>query len=632
MHSELRGWKRWLLAALAGSLILSLAVVDAVMLSVGQALAAPMLQNEEDLGACADLNEEDLRGELNVIAQQIFAADENGIDLEVMVDEAWRELGMDRLIDRQVDAAIARVRRDEETLDKFLSGWSPDKAEELTYLVAAAVFDSEEFRQAIDKLSARVAARIEARISALAAESVAVNLLCLRQFIDRHYAEAVVVAFATDISQSASDADLVTANDLENGIMSVIDLHKTALGGVGVIIAVQIARRIAVRIARDLSERVAGRISLRILGRVGTEVIPLVGWIVGAGLIIYDVIDSLDGALPQIQKSLKEEEVKAAIREEIVASAEPELRQAMPLLAREIANDLYGEWLDFKRKHRQILALAEENPAFEAILSQADDLGQVAELVDVALASVGRKALEQAIDDGSFAAVLALPSAGAVILAGSGSFQTTLAWGELAGPDLDRVVESELYRYQDPSALNRALLGELLDIDDPAVIAKLGGLDQPSIATLLDVSTASLNELAYSLTPYELAQLATTLDGMDQAGRNQLVTIIVADPEVVAMLTRPEMQRYIQSGRDLNAAIAFLNGPGDAGGYVNDLFRLATRRVSLDLFAAKYGWPLTIMAILGPIVVALALASALLGFIFRPITSVIGLFGGGRRS
>jgi hypothetical protein len=38
------------------------------------------------------------------------------------------------------------------------------------------------------------------------------------------------------------------------------------------------------------------------------------------------------------------------------------------------------------------------------------------------------------------------------------------------------------------------------------------------------------------------------------------------------------------------------------------------------------------MAILGPIVVALALASALLGYIFRPIAGAIGLFGGRRRS
>ena len=333
-----------------------------------------------------------------------------------------------------------------------------------------------------------------------------------------------------------------------------------------------------------------------------------------------------------IQKSLKEEKVKAAIREEIVASAEPELRQEMPVLAREIANDLYSEWLDFKRKHRQVLALAEENPAFAEILAQADDLGQVAELVDVALASVGRKALEEAIDDGSFAAMLALPPSAAVILADSGSFETTLAWGELAGPDLDRVVESDLYQYQDPAALNRALLDDLLDIGDPAVIAKLGGLDQPSIATLLDVSMASLNELAYSLTPGELAQLAAILEGMDAPGRNQLVTVIVSDPEVVTMLARPEMQRYIQSGRDLGAAIAFLNGPGDAGGYANDLFRLATRRVPLDLFAAKYGWPLTVIAVLLPAVLALALIFALLGFIFRPITGAWRLFGGGRRS
>jgi len=179
-------------ALLAGMLVLSLFVVDATLLFPTVAQAAPSGQGDADFQACDELDEADLRGELNVIAQQIFAADENGIDLDAMVDEQWDELGLDRVVDRRIDAAVAAVRQDEDALNKFLSGWSPDKAEELTYLVAGNVFDSEEFRQAIDRLSAAVAVQIEARIAELAAESVSVNLLCLQQFVDRSSSTATI--------------------------------------------------------------------------------------------------------------------------------------------------------------------------------------------------------------------------------------------------------------------------------------------------------------------------------------------------------------------------------------------------------------------------------------------------------
>ena len=80
--------------------------------------------------ACAELDEAQVRSELNVIAQEIFATDANGIDLDAIIDRQWDVLGMDALVDRQVDEAVREVRRDEELLDTFLSGWSPERAAE----------------------------------------------------------------------------------------------------------------------------------------------------------------------------------------------------------------------------------------------------------------------------------------------------------------------------------------------------------------------------------------------------------------------------------------------------------------------------------------------------------------------
>ncbi len=74
-------------------------------------------------------------------------------------------------------------------------------------------------------------------------------------------------------------------------------------------------------------------------------------------MIVYDVLDSLDGALPQIQESLQSPDAKLLVRDEIVSSLEPELQRELPQIARDVANDLYAEWLDFKRQYRQVLAL-----------------------------------------------------------------------------------------------------------------------------------------------------------------------------------------------------------------------------------------------------------------------------------
>ncbi len=583
---------------------------------------APLDARQAEFDACAELDEAALRGELNAIAQGIFAADVNGIDLDAIIDRQWDDMAMDALVDRVVDDAIDQVGRDEELLDKMLSGWSPTRAEELTRTVAERAFSSEAFRQAIDDLAQGVAAEIEGEIALLTAESISINLLCLRQFIDRHYSDAIVTAFAADIRQRAGDAELLGEGDLSNGVLAVIDLHKTALGGVGVIVASQLARRIAVRIGQRVSQRVTGRITARLLGRVGTELIPIVGWIIGTGLIVYDVVDSLDGALPQIEESLKEEEIKATIRAEIGATVAPELRQELPLLAREISNDLYAAWLDFRRKYRQVLTLADENPAFNEILAQSNDLANAAEWVDAALGAAGRSALDAAIADGSLAVVLALPPAAVEIMVQSGSFQTVLDWAALAGSDLDAVVAAELHKHQTPDELERDQLQALLALDDPSMIAKLALLTPMELDALLEISSAGLRELASVLTADELSRLAAILPGLDQTARNRLISVVTDDPGAMTMLARPEVRAYLASGKDFGSALAFLRGPSDVMGFANDVLRLVTNQISTALFATKYGWPLTVTGLALPVLLALALV----GLILRPFLGLAGLF------
>ncbi|MCB0069235.1 MAG: hypothetical protein KDD77_18860, partial [Caldilineaceae bacterium] len=199
------------------------------------------------------------------------------------------------------------------------------------------------------------------------------------------------------------------------------------LGGIGVIIAAQITRKIVTSIANRVSQRVAGRIAGRILGRAGSTVIPVAGWIVGTGMIVYDIYDSRDGALPQIQNSLKSTNVKNGVSEEIEAAIRPELATEIPSLARSVANDLFAEWRTVKRNIQQVLEIAAEDEDFAALLAGLGSQEQLAKLVavvSVVMTDGGRSVLDAAVADGTLARVLDLPDAAVTLVRESGSLQT----------------------------------------------------------------------------------------------------------------------------------------------------------------------------------------------------------------
>ncbi|MCB0045169.1 MAG: hypothetical protein KDD92_07060 [Caldilineaceae bacterium] len=596
-------------------------------LAPGGNLRAQATSTSPAFEACADLNEEDLRSELNRISQEIFTeGSPNEIDLDAVVARQWTALGMDAVVNRAVDAGVDHVTQNEDLLDKFLSGWSPGKAEELTRAVAQDAFNQEPFRQAIDELATAVAGEIEEEMARLSAESVSINLLCLREFIDRHYSTAIVNAFAADMRQTTANINLADSAAVDSGIMAVVDLHKNALGGVGVIVVTQITRRIVISITRRISARVAGRITTRILGRIGTDLIPVVGWIIGAGLIVYDVMENLDGALPQIRDSLKSEEVKAAIRSEVALSVEPELRRELPVLAREIANDLYNAWLDFQRKYRQVLTLAEQDPDFATLVSRTDDLPKLAEMTDEVLRQSGADGLHRAVVDGSLEAAAQLPSVAVEMLAELGSLETVLAWGELAGADFGVMAAAELYKYQQPGDLDPELLHDLLALDDPGLISELALLQPDQMRTLLTLSRAGLRDLTAALSVAELGQLADVLATLDVTERSRLLVVVAEDPSAVELLDQPALRRYLADGGDITKALTFLRSPADVGGYVTDILRVATRNATVRLFAAKYGGPLTAMTFGGPLLLLLVLLSIIM---LPPLFIVKLLRGGG---
>lgn len=590
--------------------------------------AAPTVQNSS-LQECDVITEETLQDELNNVTQEVVEQASANLDVARIVANQWRALEMDAVIDREVDAAVERVKGREDYWNKFLSGWSAEKAEELTLAVTTETFDSSVFREQIDALSQAVAQQIGEEIALLSAESVSAAFFCLQTFIDGNYSGALVSTFEEEVRLATEAASVNENSALDNNLLTIAGQHRTALGGVGVIIVAQVSKRIVLELGETISRRVAGRIVGRVLGKAGATIIPVAGWLIGAGMIAYDVYTSRDGALPQIQETLKSEEVKAGIRDEITESIEPELARELPQIAREISNQLYNEWRDVRRNIRQVLELSNENAAFRAIvdgLTTPNELSKLVTLVGTLLPTVGRDGLLAAVDDGTFARVFQQPESSFQIIADTGSMEEALAWADEAGNLLDGVVRYEIYKHQPPTGLEKPLLEKLVALDDAAAIQTLVLLNPETLRTLLELSTTNLVTLAQQLDATEMASLAEYITVLDQNQRNQLIARISSNPETVTQLSDGRLRDYLANNRtNFDEALAFLLSPKEGLAAFADIAQVATGTTPWQLFLYKYGLgqsALVTGALILAALVALRLLLSALGWFISPITSL----------
>ncbi len=401
----------------------------------------PLYQFEE----CETIEEAALRDELNTLAQSIFVSGQDELDVAAVVDRQWIALDVDSTIEGAVSAAVDRVYADESYWSRFLSGWSADKAQEFTTQIANDAFGSEAFRAKIDVLSSSVADEISQQMTAISARSASSALLCVQSFIGNSYSDTMAGLFEAELQQQMESVDLANVDASVNPLLGA---HTKSLAGIGVIIGAQIAKKLA----QKLAQRIAGRVVGRILGKAATSIIPIAGWIIGGGLIVWDLIEGGNGALPQIQEALQEESIKAGIRSEITLTIDEELRKELPEVARAVSTDIYSAWSEFKAKYTQVIALAGENETFRALVDETDP-AEVSKLTTVVVTSeqvLGADGLQRAIADGTLEQIFRLPQEALEILRTTSSINLVLAWADLAGASLGAVVASELYKVVDP--------------------------------------------------------------------------------------------------------------------------------------------------------------------------------------
>ncbi len=487
---------------------------------------------------CSQIDAESLRQEINDLTRAVLDQGVAGIDIAAIVDRQWREMNMDAVVDAAVNDAVDRLREEEDYWSRFLSGWSVEKAREFATAVAAEAFGSSQFQDASRALSTAVAVELTDEITAMSARSASTALLCMQTYVGERYSETLFALFEKEISAGVSEVDLTVEGSLD---LSALGAHEAALTGMSVIIVTQIVRRIARKLSRDVGERIAGRVAGRVLGRLGSSIIPLAGWIIGAGFIIWDLWEGSNGALPQIERTLESEEVKAAIRAEISDAIAESLREETDDIATEISADLVDEWRNFCDRHPYLCSLPERNDTFKSLLdvTPLDGLDQLSALVDVYMQTVGENALGVALDSGAFERLLNDPPAAFEIFKATGSPEEAQAWVELSGDAIDQVAALKLYELTSPEKMTPDRLARLLAVENPQAIAILVQLEPEEMDSLLDARPVDVAATAAATSPDDLRWLLDYADRSEQYTLPQVLRDLAAGAITLDALQNP---------------------------------------------------------------------------------------------
>ena len=500
-----------------------------------------------------------MRDELNGITQSIFEPEKIRLEIEATVDRKWAELDLDSTVDAAVDAAVEKARSETDWWERVKSNWSADTTKELTEKVSTYAFGSESFVNAVNLLSEDIASELVDELRVMTAKSASSALQCVQAFIGDTFSQTMAAVLDEHIQERIDE--IVVDPDPESAtILDIIELHPELLSGVAVIVGTQLAKQFAAKMAQNI----AGKIVVRILGKLATSAIPLVGWIIGGGLIVWDVINAGEGAFPQIRAALQEDETKAELRKQIANEVHEELLAELDLteLSRSVSNDVFSQWQGFRSKYGRVLELAKTNSRFQGLLDNTpvEEVKKLADFVSVVEAKLGSARLESLLDKGQFERLLALPQEVLEMLELGVDPDVVIEWADLAGESVVLLVATELYRVASPSDFrDRADLERVLVLGDAELIQKAMLLDREERDAVLALPTVHIKQVLEALAPDELSWLAKAyLTKLNAQERNVLVDRILREPKLITELGVEFVQVTLLESQDLEETLDYI--------------------------------------------------------------------------
>lgn len=550
-----------------------------------------------DYEACQAGDERAFQASVEKITIAAMEKGLQGVDYTAAVDDEWRKLGLDQIIDKRVDVAVEEVQNETSLGTRIQSLGNKEKAQELATAVAERVYRSEAVSGAIEKLAEGVGHTVGTRIELASQDAAGPALDCLKAFLGSRYGQTV----AGVVSGNAATEFGLDPNKGSAGVDASTVLKQSTGGITGA--AILIVRRQLANMAR--------RIGQRIVGAVLSRLVSVVAGGIGLVLIAKDIWDLRNGVLPIISDEMKTPATKAMVKEELAKSLSEQIGQHVREIGSKSAERVVEIWHEFRRAHLKALELAERHDGFRQFLGnvQPAAFARLDEITSLVLGAEGESGILKRLGDGTLeTAVHKLPEPAMTIARETRSVEPALAWTAVAGDNLEKVVDYEVYRRSKPEAFTEVSLNRLFAVDDRLAISRLASIDRAARDTLFDLNANDLKTLARTLGEGELTTLAAYLTGLSDAPRERVLRAVAQDPGRMRLIAPTRVRNAILASTDQASAVDMFLRARDADtvqATIQDFVMAWEGRISPWLILERHPIPTLALAFSGLLVLLL---------------------------
>ncbi len=263
-----------------------------------------------DYEACQAQDDQSFALAIEGITQRALKSGLVGVDYHAVVGDEWRRLGLDAILDKQVDIAVEEVRNETSLGSLVRSIANKEKAQELATAVAERVYRADAVKSAIENLAAGVGSEVGKRIELASQDAAEPALTCLKSFLGPRYGTTIAGTVAGDAGQelgldpNRGEATVRPARSSSNPAQAYRCRHP----------------------GHAPATRQHGRTHrTTIVGSVLARLVSVVAGGVGLVLIAKDIWDLRKGVLPIIAEEMKSKETKSKVQEELAKSLDEQI-------------------------------------------------------------------------------------------------------------------------------------------------------------------------------------------------------------------------------------------------------------------------------------------------------------------
>lgn len=588
-------------------LFLRPAVSALLVLSLSTHVAAPAFSappmTRADYEACQSADEAGFRRAIEGLSLKALEASVKSFDYRASVDVQWRRLGMDDLLAKRIDLAVAEVRSETSWAGLAQSLVSSEKAQEIAAAVADRVYKSDVMKTAIEALATGVGTDVGRTLELAGQDAVGPSLECLRAFLGERYGATVAQIVAGGVENDFDLEATVGRATITPG--SVVQQSSQGIAGAAMILM----RRQLAKIAARVGQRLAGSILARLVS-------VAVGG-VGLVLVAKDIWELRNGVLPIVSDEMRSEATKNLVKDELARTIAEQINEHLHEIATKTADRVIEIWRGFRAAHQKALDIAERNEGFRSFLDtvKPEQLARLDEVVALVLASDGEAGVLKRLQDGSLnEAVRFLPEPAMTIARDTRSIDAALGWTALAGDHLPKVLEHEIYKRATPEGFTRKTLTTLLALDDHVAITRLAGLAPGARDRLFGLPSGDFKRLARAFSEAELESLSRYLDGLEPEPRQRVLSAVAAAPAKMQRIAAPRVRNAVLASRDQARAVDMMlrEGSGSPETMLDDARAAWDGRISPVLMWEKHPLAVAGLAFAGVIVLLM------LRRLFRP--------------